>query len=309
LPDGEWIALLLRSRAGIVSAEGDLFQKICRGNNAGACQVFRIWKLPAGAIIMDRAGFFMQISVLPAFADNYIFLILDEAGPGVAAIDPGTADPVLKYLQKRGRRLSAILNTHHHGDHTDGNRGLLERYPDIPVYGGAGDRGRIPGQNRFLAEADEVFVFNRTARILDVPGHTRAHIAYYFADGDGGDLFSGDTVFGGTIGNMFEGTPEVMFESIQKIRALPRKTRIWCAHEYTLQYVRESARLDPGNARLAKRSLDLESIAFRSQPTVPLLLEEECETNPFFRWDAPALSDYLSTATGIDTFRRLCAIT
>jgi hydroxyacylglutathione hydrolase len=145
---------------------------------------------------------------------------------------------------------------------------------------------------------------------LDVPGHTRAHIAYYFAADHGrGHLFSGDTVFGGTIGNLFEGTPEVMFESVQKIRALPRETLIWCAHEYTLQYVRESAGIDPGNARLAKRLQALESAALSGRPTVPLLLDEECETNPFFRWDDPRLNAHLSTAPGLATFRRLCNIT
>jgi hydroxyacylglutathione hydrolase len=271
--------------------------------------VVSIWKLPVGAIIINTIGLGMQVITLPAFADNYIFLILDETAPELAVLDPGSADPVLQYLQNSGRRLTAILNTHHHGDHTGGNRELVARYPGIPVYGGVGDRGRIPEQNRFLTEGDEVQVCGRTARILDVPGHTRAHIAYYFADGDGGDLFSGDTVFGGTIGNMFEGMPEIMFESIQKIRALPRQARIWCAHEYTLQYVRESARLDPGNDRLAKRLLRLASIALRGQPTVPLLLEEECETNPFFRWDELELSNYLSKAPGLETFRHLCEIT
>jgi hydroxyacylglutathione hydrolase len=258
---------------------------------------------------MGAIGSAMQIATLPAFADNYIFIILDEAGFEAAVVDPGTAEPVIQYLETSGRRLTAILNTHHHRDHTGGNNALLERYPGIPVCGGAGDRGRIPGQTRFLTGADEVQWSNRKARILDVPGHTRAHIAYYFPDGDGGDLFSGDTVFGGTIGNMFESTPEVMFESIQKIRALPRKTRIWCAHEYTLQYVRESAKIDPENVRLAKRLRDLEANATRGQPTVPLLLEEEYKTNPFFRWDEPELNAYFSKSPGFETFRHLCEIT
>lgn len=148
------------------------------------------------------------------------------------------------------------------------------------------------------------------ARILEVPGHTKAHIACFFAAHDGsGNLVPGDTVFGGTIGNMFEGTPEIMFESIQKIRALPRPARIWCSHEYTLQYVRESAGIDPGNARLAKRLKALEAAAPLRKPTVPLLLDDEYATNPFFRWDDPELTAYLSTTPGIATFRRLCEIT
>jgi hydroxyacylglutathione hydrolase len=252
----------------------------------------------------------MQVITLQALADNYINLLLNDAAPEAAVVDPGDAAPVLNYLKETGRCLTAILNTHHHGDHTGGNRELLKRFPGTFVYGGALDRGRIPGQSAFLKDGEEITVCGTKARILGVPGHTKAHIAYFFAAADGsGDLFSGDTVFGGTIGNMFEGTPDVMFASIQKIRALPRQTRIWCSHEYTLQYVRESAGIDRRNARLAKRLEALEAAAPLRKPTVPLLLEEECSTNPFFRWDDPELTAYLSTTPGIATFRRLCEIT
>jgi hydroxyacylglutathione hydrolase len=251
----------------------------------------------------------MQVVTLRALSDNYIFLILNDTAPELAVVDPGEAVPVIRYLQDSGRRLTAILNTHHHGDHTGGNRELLKHFPDIPVFGGEGDKGRIPGQSGFLKEADEIVICGEKARILEVPGHTKAHIAYYFAFDGGGDLFSGDTVFGGTIGNLFEGTPEVMFQSIQKIRALPLHTRIWCSHEYTLQYVRESCSIDPENALLKKRLEALEAGAFSGKPTVPLLLEEECATNPFFRWDAPELNTYFSKAAGFPTFRHLCEIT
>ena len=252
----------------------------------------------------------MQVITLQALADNYIFMILSEAGPDAAAVDPGEAEPVVQYLQETGRRLTAILNTHHHGDHVGGNGKLLQRFPGIPVYGGAGDQGRIPGQSVFLKEGDEIAVCGTKACVLDVPGHTKAHIAYYFTAADGGgDLFSGDTVFGGTIGNLFEGTPEIIYESIKKIRDLPRQTRIWCSHEYTLQYVRESAGIDPGNDRLAKRLEMLEAAAGSGIPTVPLLLEEECRTNPFFRWDDSELASSLAKAPGIAVFRHLCEIT
>jgi len=253
----------------------------------------------------------MQVVTLRAFTDNYVYLLLDEAAPEAAVVDPGEAGLVLERLKSAGCRLTAILNTHHHGDHVGGNRALLKRFPGIPVFGSAGDRGRIPGQTAFLKEGDEIFVCGAKARVLDVPGHTRAHIAYFFAAGDGssGDLFSGDTVFGGTIGNLFEGTPEVMFESIRKIRALPAQTRIWCSHEYTLQYVRESAGIDPGNTRLAQRLKSLEAAAPAHGPAVPLLLEEECATNPFFRWDDPSLTAHLATPPGFATFCRLCEIT
>jgi hydroxyacylglutathione hydrolase len=251
----------------------------------------------------------MQVLTIPAFSDNYIYLLSDGHSQDVAVVDPGDAGPVLRHLEQSGGCVTAILNTHHHSDHTGGNKELLARFPGIPVFGGAGDRGRIPGQTEFLREGDELLFSGANARVLDVPGHTRAHIAFYFAGETGGDLFSGDTVFGGTIGNLFEGTPDTMFESIRKIRALPRQTRIWCAHEYTLQYVRESARLDPGNVRLTERLKALEISAGTGNPTVPLLLKEECETNPFFRWDDPRLNAHFSKPPGLATFRHLCDIT
>jgi hydroxyacylglutathione hydrolase len=253
----------------------------------------------------------MRVVTLRAFTDNYIFMLLDDSLTDAVAADPGDAGPVLQYLQEADRGLTAILVTHHHKDHVGGNRTLIESFRGIPVFGGAGDRGRIPGQTAYLEEDAEVHICGAKARVLELPGHTRGHIAYFFdaGDGKGGDLFSGDTVFGGTIGNLFEGTPDMMFESIRKIRALPRQTRIWCSHEYTLQYVRESAALDPHNARLKKRLVTLEAAASSRQPTVPLILEEECATNPFFRWDDPDLAAYLGTKPGIATFRRLCEIT
>ncbi len=253
----------------------------------------------------------MRIVVLRAFADNYIFMLEHDSEPESAVIDPGDAGPVLDHLRKSGRRLTAILNTHHHNDHVGGIRELVQRFPGIPVSAGTADRGRIPCQTVWLEEGSEITVCGAKARVLVVPGHTRAHIAYLFDVGEMNtwDLFSGDTVFGGTIGNMFEGTPEVMFQSIRKIRALPPETRIWCSHEYTLQYVRESVQIDPDNEKLSQRLRKLEVGAFSGKPTVPLILKEECETNPFFRWDDVRLAARLGSAPGLPTFRRLCEIT
>jgi len=252
----------------------------------------------------------MHIATLPALSDNYIFILVDNTARQAAAVDPGDAEPVLQYLEKNGLKLTAILNTHHHYDHTGGNRSLLQRYPKIPVYAGAGDRGKIPGQTEYLREGDEIMVSGSKAGILDIPGHTSAPIAYYFSAGpDEGDLFSGDTVFGGTIGNLFEEDPETMFDSIRKIRMLPMRTRIWCSHEYTLQYVRESLQLDPGNLHLSERLHSLETTASAGRPTVPLSLKEECATNPFFRWDDPGLTAHFSKPPGLATFLHLCEIT
>lgn len=249
----------------------------------------------------------MRTVALRAFSDNYIFMLIDDPGGEAAAVDPGDAEPVIEFIRKTGCRLSSILITHHHGDHVGGIMKLARRFPGLPVIGGAGDRGRVPGQTAFLRERDEVRVCGAAARVLEVPGHTRPHVAYFFSEGaEAGNLFSGDTIFGGTIGNLFEGTPDEMFGSVQKIRALPARTRIWCAHEYTRQYLPEALSIEPDNARLRQR---LESLGRSDDPTVPLSLEEECATNPFFRWDEAALCARLGTRPGIETFRRLCEIT
>ncbi|MBP7146842.1 MAG: hydroxyacylglutathione hydrolase [Acidobacteria bacterium] len=246
----------------------------------------------------------MDITPLKALDDNYIYLLVGRAERAAACVDPGEAGPVREFLQSRGLRLDTILVTHHHGDHTGGNRELLQQFPGAHVLGGATDRARIPGLTRPLANGDAIEVLGQRGTVLDVPGHTTGHVAYFFPAPDGGDLFSGDTVFGGTIGNLFGGTPEQMLASIAKIRALPAGTRIWCAHEYTLTWVREAARLDPGNGRLRERLARLE--AHPDRPTVPLLLEEELATNPYFRWDDPALQKRLGTPDGPSTFFRLC---
>jgi len=233
----------------------------------------------------------------------------DEQSDATAVVDPGEARPVLAYLAKAGRRLGAILVTHFHSDHTGGVRALLDGSPGIPVIGGAGEKGRIPSQTTRVSDGDEVVAAGAKGWALEVPGHTRGHVAFFFPDAvGGGDLFSGDTVFGGTIGNIFEGAPADMFRAVQKIRALPPATRIWCAHEYTLQYVREAAGVDPGNERLRERLRRLEAAA-HDGPTVPLLLEEEMATNPFFRYDDAALCAHLGTKPGEATFRKLCDIT
>jgi hydroxyacylglutathione hydrolase len=252
----------------------------------------------------------MRVVTLRALSDNYVFVLEDEGSTSTAVVDPGDARPVLAHLQRGGRRLRAILVTHFHSDHVGGVRALLEEFPGIPVIASVREKGRSPGQTRWVSEDDEILAAGARARVLEVPGHTRGHVAYFFPDeaGDGGDLFSGDTIFGGTVGNIFEGTPTDMFQSVQKIRALPIGARIWCAHEYTLQYVREATRIDPENARLQERLRRLEA-APRAAPTVPLLLEEERATNPFFRWDDAALCAHLGTPPGEATFQRLCDLT
>ena len=252
----------------------------------------------------------MNVAALPILSDNYVFVLWDHAGGRAAVVDPGEAEPVVVWLQRNAVALDSILLTHHHGDHVVGVAEVRRLHGDARVVGAARDRKRLPALTEAVSEGDTVAVLGREARVLEVDGHTLGHVAYFVPDeAGGGDLFSGDTVFGGTIGNLFEGTPDDMFASMVKIRALPPATRIWCSHEYTLQYVREAARFDPGNPRLASRLATLERRAAAGDTvTVPLTIDEEQATNPFFRWDDPDMTARASAPAGLPTFRRLCEL-
>lgn len=250
----------------------------------------------------------MQIHRLPALSDNYIFLLHDADRRIAAVVDPAEAQPVLRYLDQLRAELVAIFNTHHHGDHVGGNTQLLRSFPQTVVYGGAEDRGRIPGQQVFLQEGDRVTFADREAEVLFVPGHTRAHIAYYFPPtqpGEAGELFCGDTLFAGGCGRLFEGTPTQMVNSLSKIRALPAQTRVWCAHEYTLKNLQFALTVDEHNSDLKSRFETVKSMRQRSEATVPSLLDEEKRTNPFLRWDQPPLQLKVKSQDPVQTFARL----
>jgi hydroxyacylglutathione hydrolase len=250
----------------------------------------------------------MQIIRLPVLSDNYIFLLHDPQQNIAAVVDPAEAQPVLDELTKLKADLVAIFNTHHHGDHVGGNTQLMKKFPQVTVYGGAEDRGRIPGQQVFLQEGDRVQFGNRTANVFFVPGHTRAHIAYYFppeSPGEPGELFCGDTLFAGGCGRLFEGTPGQMVASLSKLRALPDDTRLWCAHEYTLSNLRFAVTVDPENADLQKRYQDVKILRETNEATVPSLLGIEKLTNPFLRWDQPSLQATAKSNQEVQTFARI----
>jgi hydroxyacylglutathione hydrolase len=250
----------------------------------------------------------MQIHRLPVLRDNYIFL-LHEPDAGIAAVvDPAVAAPVLQLVQNLQADLVAIFNTHHHSDHVGGNTQILRQFPQAIVYGGAADRGRIPGQQVFLEGGDRVAFANREAQVLFVPGHTRAHIAYYFPPleiNEPGELFCGDTLFAGGCGRLFEGTPTQMVNSLSQIRALPDQTRVWCAHEYTLGNLRFAITVDEQNSVLRSRLDTVMAMRQRSEPTIPAWLGEEKQTNPFLRWDNPSLQAKVKSQDPIRTFARL----
>ena len=258
----------------------------------------------------------MHIHRLPALSDNYIFILHDDQTQTAAVVDPAEAHSVLKWLHTHNATLTAIFNTHHHGDHVGGNRQILRSFPNAVVYGGKADKGRIPHQQFFLEEGDRVSFGDRTAQVYFVPGHTRGHIAYYFTpveetgeDGEAettpGELFCGDTLFAGGCGRLFEGTPAQMVDSLGKLRSLPDSTRVWCAHEYTLNNLKFALTVDGENAQLHQRFADVKRDRQHHIPTIPSTIGLEKQTNPFLRWDQPALQARTGHTDPSRTFGKL----
>lgn len=234
----------------------------------------------------------MEIQRISVLADNYIFVLSDPVQRKAVVVDPAVAEPVLDYLSKIDAQLIAIFNTHHHADHVGGNRKLIQHFPDLCVYGGAEDKGRIPHQQKFLIEGDTIQFAQRKVQVFFVPGHTRAHIAYYFPPinlEEPGELFCGDTLFAGGCGRLFEGTPAQMLDSLGKLRQLPDNTRVWCAHEYTLNNLKFALSVDENNLDLQTRYQEVLQARRQGIATVPSCLGVEKQTNPFLRWDSPAL--------------------
>jgi len=221
---------------------------------------------------------------IPAFADNYIWLIHD--GRHAAAVDPGDAAPVLAHLDAHGLTLTAILATHHHNDHVGGVRELLERF-DVPVFGPANEN--IPGRTRALREGDafDVPALGMTLSVLDIPGHTAGHVALF--DAAAPLVFCGDTLFAAGCGRLFEGTPAQMWSSLSKLAALPGDTRVYCGHEYTLANLRFAQAVEPRSADLAARVARDGAVRARGEPTVPSTLADERATNPFVRAAVPSV--------------------
>lgn len=250
----------------------------------------------------------MQVYRLPALSDNYIFVLHAPEQRIAAVVDPAEAQPVLQCLAQLNAELVAIFNTHHHGDHVGGNTELLRRFPNLSVYGGAGDRGRIPGQQKFLQAGDRVTFAGREAEVLFVPGHTRAHIAYYFPPTNSeetGELFCGDTLFAGGCGRLFEGTPAQMVQSLSQLRALPDSTRVWCAHEYTLKNLQFALSVESSNLDLQSRLAEVQAMRQRLEATIPSNIGLEKRTNPFLRWDVPKVQQAVQAVSEVQTLARL----
>lgn len=257
----------------------------------------------------------LNVYPVPAFKDNYIWLIELETSSSkgtqappdgstphpVAIVDPGTAQPVLQAIEDHGFEPVAVLATHHHHDHIGGIPRLSQHY-DIPVYGPATET--IPRLTHPLREGDEVRLGTTEFRVLDIPGHTAGHIAFYGA----GALFCGDTLFAAGCGRLFEGTAAQMYQSLSKLAGLPDDTQVYCGHEYTLNNVKFALQVEPENADLYKRLADIEKQREQGRPTVPAPLGLERQTNPFLRCNEPnviaAAEKYAGTRLngGEDTF-------
>lgn len=232
----------------------------------------------------------LQVWPIPAFDDNYIWCIHD--GVSALVVDPGDAGPVLDYLKSQSLTLTGILITHHHADHTGGIQDLLAYVAtdSLPVYGPAAES--IPGRTVALMEGDRVECAAPAIAfaVLEVPGHTLGHIAY-FAAADKPMLFCGDTLFASGCGRLFEGTPTQMTSSLAKFAALPPETAVYCTHEYTLSNIRFALAVEPANADLIAWSEKAQALRQSNQPTLPTSIGHELRVNPFMRSDQPAVAE------------------
>ena len=230
----------------------------------------------------------LQIVAVPAFSDNYLWLVHDDASGETAVVDPGDAAPVLAEAEKRGWTIGQVWNTHWHPDHTGGNI-TVKQATDARISGPAEEN--IPGRDVGLGEGDEVRLGEHVGRVIAVPGHTLGHIAIVFDEDR--TAFVGDTMFAMGCGRLFEGTPKQMYDSLKRIAELPDDTRLYCAHEYTLSNARFATHAEPGNRDVTARLTEVEELRAAGKMTVPTTVAEERATNPFVR------------ASSVETFARL----
>lgn len=246
----------------------------------------------------------LDIRQIPVLNDNYVYLVREPESGAVAVVDPAVVGPVLAEADRLGWTITHILNTHHHGDHTGGNLEIKEK-TGCTIVGPGPDRDRIPGIDIEVNDGDTFTFGNAAADIFFVPGHTRGHIAYWFAESDA--LFCGDTLFSIGCGRVFEGTMEQMWSSLSRLRALPSETRIYCAHEYTQSNINFAVTVDPNNLALRTRESDVRAKREKGEPTVPSRLGEELAANPFLRADQPDLQQALGMvgADPVQVFREV----
>ncbi|KAA9008273.1 hydroxyacylglutathione hydrolase [Histidinibacterium aquaticum] len=246
----------------------------------------------------------LDLVTIPCRSDNYAFLVHDAGTGATALIDAPEAEPIQAELQSRGWTLSEILLTHHHTDHVEGLEPLR---PGARVIGAGADAHRLPPLDIAVAEGDTLTVCGEHVAVLDVSGHTVGHIAFHFPSS--GYAFTADSLMALGCGRVFEGTPEQMWGSLRKLRALPPETVICSGHEYTANNARFALTIEPDNPQLISRARAVDEARSRNQPTVPSTLKEELETNPFLRADEPGLKSAIgmSDASDVEVFAEVRA--
>jgi hydroxyacylglutathione hydrolase len=239
----------------------------------------------------------LEVVAIPVLTDNYVWLIHNRESGETAAVDPSAADPVLDAVAAKGWRLTQVLNTHWHADHTGGNPGI-QAATGSPITA-PDEARRVSKVDRVVAEGDRVSVAGSEAVVWDIPAHTAGHIAYYFEDE--GMIFVGDTMFAMGCGRLFEGTAEQMYSNLQRIAALPGNVRIYCGHEYTLANARFAAHAEPGNPAIAERLAEVQALRANDEITLPTSVAQERETIPFVR--ATNWEEFAKLRTKKDSFR------
>lgn len=239
---------------------------------------------------------------IPAFEDNYLYLLRGQHPDQVIAVDPGDGEVIEAYLQQQNLQLAAIWNTHHHPDHTGGNLLLAERH-GCHIYGPDKESSRIPGISHPLKDGDLLEMLGLSARILWTPGHTLGAICYFLEAQQ--ILFCGDTLFAMGCGRLFEGTPEQMWQSLQRIAELSDETLVYCAHEYTLANSRFAVHAEPGNQDLLQRVQQVQQMRQENLPTVPTTVGLEKKTNPFMRAECGLFEQKYQRSLAVETFRAL----
>lgn len=240
-----------------------------------------------------KEGFLMDLFLIPAYQDNYLWLMHHSKKRLAVVVDPGDAEPTLHCLKKLNAKLAAIVLTHHHHDHVGGVECLLSKY-DCPVYGPQSDT--MPWVTNTVSDGDTFHlpVSDQPVSVLAVPGHTLEHVAYLHQ----GRLFCGDTLFAGGCGRLLGGTAEMLHDSLKKIARLPSDTMIYCAHEYTLVNLCFAQTIDVDNPLLNERLQAVIALRELGQPTVPSRLGDELNTNPFLRCHVPAIKERVEALSG-----------
>ncbi len=240
----------------------------------------------------------MRVVLIPQFSDNYAYLVIDEASATAAVVDVAEPEPVLAAAAAEDVRIVAILCTHHHFDHIGGNEALIAALADgdLEVFGYAGEAERIPGLTTALEDGQELEIGALRGQAIFIPAHTSGHVAYYFAAGEA--VFTGDTLFAGGCGRIFEGDAAQMKASLERLAALPDRTAVYCGHEYTESNLAFAATLEPNNAALTERCAEVKRLRAEGKPTVPTTIALEKATNPFLRSDSAELGASVERQVG-----------